>query len=167
MYEAHDNLSLAYAKNPTDVNLLYSLAKACARTSWKKEGVEYMKEAIDIAIPADSVVTHLYEGLVDCYGHWREREDPYEYIEVLKKTYSLNKKYTIFFKIAEVYENEKDYANAIHYYEKYMALVPKDKQVVFDSDGRPSQRTKTWYQMAEMRIKKMKEESFFRDGVKP
>ena len=165
MYEAQANLSQAHLKNPTDVNLLYYLAKSCARTSWKKEGVDYMKEAIEIAIPTDSMVMTLYEGLADCYGLWNEG-DPYEYIEILKKTYSLNKKYTIYYKIAEVYERQKDYANAIHYYEKYMALVPKDKQVVFDSDGQPSKKTKTWYQMADMRIKKMKEESFFRDGVK-
>ena len=34
-----------------DVNVLYYLAKASARTSWKKEGVEYMEEAFRIAVP--------------------------------------------------------------------------------------------------------------------
>ena len=49
-----------------DVNVLYYLAKASARTSWKKEGVEYMEEAFRIAVPSDSMMVRLYDGLVEC-----------------------------------------------------------------------------------------------------
>ena len=116
-------------------------------------------------MPEDSVLLHLYEGLAECYGRWHEA-DPYEEIEVLKKTYALNKKYIIFFKIAEVYERQKDYTNAIYYYEKYMAMVPEDKRVILDSDGKPDEKAISWYQAASRKVEKMKEESFFRDGVK-
>lgn len=164
-YGAQENLLLAYKKNPNDVNLLYYLGKSCSRTSWKKDGVEYLKKALEITVPEDSVLLHLYEGLAECYGRWHEA-DPYEEIEVLKKTYALNKKYIIFFKIAEVYERQKDYANAIYYYEKYMAMVPEDKRVILDSDGKPDEKAISWYQAASRKVEKMKEESFFRDGVK-
>lgn len=164
-YGAQENLLLAYKKNPNDVNLLYYLGKSCSRTSWKKDGVDYLKKAIEITVPKDSVLLHLYEGLAECYGRWYEG-DPYEEIEILKKTYALNKKYTIFFKIAEVYERQKDYANAIHYYEKYMAMVPEDKRVILDSDGKPDKKAMSWYQAASMKVEKIKAESFFRDGVK-
>ena len=84
----------------------------------------------------------------------------------MKKAYTLNKKYTLFFKIAEIYNGQKDYANAIHYYEKYMSMVPKDKQMVLDETGKPMAGWVSLYQIAERKIEKIKEESFFRDGVK-
>lgn len=150
---------------PADVNLLYYLAKACSHTSSQQEGVAYMKEAINLTEPTDSVMTHLYEGLVDCYGRWH-KGDPYEKIEAMKKTYTMNKKYTLFFKIAELYNSQKDYANAIHYYEKYMSMVPKDQQMALDDTGKPKAGWTSLYQIAEKKIKQIKEESFFRHGVK-
>jgi tetratricopeptide (TPR) repeat protein len=168
-YGAQENLELAYKKNPTDVNVLYYLAKSCARTSWKAEGIEYMKKALaqtdEQTLLLDSVVVRLYEGLVDCYDRWHE-SDPYEAIEVMKHTYTLTKKYFLFYKIAEVYDRQEDYVNAVHYYEKYMALVPKDKQVALDAEGNVLTGYMTKYQIAKERITKIKEESFFRDGVK-
>ena len=124
-----------------------------------------MRKAITETEKMDSVAVRLYEGLVDCYSRWHE-SDPYEAIEVMKKTYALNKKNTLLYKIAEVYERQEDYANALYFYEKFMALVPKDKQVALDEEGEPVQNWETMYQMAEKRVKKIKEESFFRDGVK-
>ena len=42
----------------------------------KKEGVEYMEEAFRIAVPSDSMMVRLYDGLVECYdyaGGYKER----------------------------------------------------------------------------------------------
>lgn len=167
-HEAQKNLLEAQKLRPSapaDVNLLYYLAKACSYTSSQQEGVDFMKEAIELTVPTDSVMTHLYEGLVDCYSRWH-KGDPYEKIEVMKKAYTLNKKYTLFFKIAELYNNQKDYANAIHYYEKYMSMVPEDKRMALDEKGKPMIGWTSLYQIAERKIKQIKEESFFRDGVK-
>lgn len=167
-HEAEKNLLAAQKLRPSapaDVNLLYYLAKACSHTSSQEEGVAFMKEAISLTEPTDSVRAHLYEGLVDCYGRWH-KGDPYEKIEAMKKAYSLNKKYTLFFKIAEVYYNQKDYANAIHYYEKYMSMVPKDKQMALDETGKPMAGWTSLYQIAERKIKLIKEENFFRHGIK-
>jgi tetratricopeptide (TPR) repeat protein len=150
---------------PADVNLLYYLAKACSHTSSQQEGVAFMKEAINLTEPTDSVMAHLYDGLVDCYSRWH-KGDPYEKIEVMKKAYSLNKKYTLFFKIAELYNKQKDYANAIHYYEKYMSMVPKDKQMALDETGKPMVGWTSLYQIAERKIKEIREESFFQHGIK-
>lgn len=73
-----------------DVNVLYYLAKASARTSWKKEGVEYMEEAFRIAVPSDSMMVRLYDGLVECYdyaGIQRKRWKPWRsYIFIQRKT---------------------------------------------------------------------------------
>lgn len=163
-YGSHENLLEAYRKNPTDVNLLYYLAKSCARTSWKAEGVELMKEALNLAIPKDSVITRLYDGLVECYSY-HSKADPYEHIEAMKKLYSLNGKYTLLYRIAYKYDHQKDYVNAVHYYEKYMALVPKDKQVAVDEEGNPLPNADTMYQKARRRVEKIKVEDFFRNGA--
>ena len=167
-HEAQKNLLVAQKlrpSTPADVNLLYYLAKASSHTLNQQEGVAYMKKAIELTEPTDSVMAHLYEGLVECYGRWY-KADPYEKIEVMKKTYTLNKKYTLFFKIAEVYHKQKDYANAIHYYEKYMSMVPEDKKRALDETGKPIAGWTSLYEIAEKKIKQIKEESFFRNGIK-
>ena len=163
-YGSQENLLAAYKKNPYDVNLLYYLGKSCARTSWKAEGVDFMKKALEIAIPADSLVLRLYEGLVECYSYYSKR-DPYQYIEAMKKLYSMNKKYTLLYRIADVYDRQKDYANAVHYYEKYMALVPKNKQMALDDEGNPLPDVDTMYLKARRRVEKIKAEDFFRNGA--
>ena len=163
-YGAQENLLEAHKKNPNDVNVLYYLAKSCARTSWKEEGVEYMEKALELASPQDSTLARLYDGLLECYD-FLPKADPYKKIELIKKVYSYNKKYTLYYKIADIYDRQKDYVNAVHYYEKYMALVPKDKQVALDEDGNPMPDIDTMYQKARRRVEKIKVEDFFRNGA--
>ena len=165
-YGARDNLLEAHRKSPQDVNVLYYLAKSSSKSSYKKEGVEYMKKALELVIPKDSVVMHLYEGLVECYDN-DPNSNPYEQIEVMKKLYSMSKKYTLFYKIAYVYDRQKDYANALYFYEKFMSMVPKDKQVILDKDGKPKPGVVSWYQLSQKRVEKIKAEEFFRNGTVP
>ena len=163
-YGAQENLLEAHKKNPNDVNVLYYLAKSCARTSWKEEGVEYMEKALELASPQDSTLARLYDGLLECYD-FLPKADPYKKIELIKKVYSYNKKNTLYYKIADIYDRQKDYVNAVHYYEKYMALVPKDKQVALDDEGNPMPEIDTMYQKARRRVEKIKVEDFFRNGA--
>jgi tetratricopeptide (TPR) repeat protein len=163
-YGARENLLEAHKKNPMDVNVLYYLAKSCARSSWKDEGVAYMNKAFDIVVPTDSMMTRLYDGLLECY-RFHTKADPYEKIEVMKEAYPYTKKYTLFYQIAYIYDHQKDYANAVHYYEKYMALVPKNKQVALDDEGNPVPHVDTMYQKARRRVEKIKVEDFFRNGA--
>ena len=163
-YGARDNLLEAHKKNPMDVNVLYYLAKACARSSWKEEGIAYMNKAFDMVVPTDSMMIRLYDGLLECYK-FHTKADPYEKIEVMKEAYSYTKKYTLFYQIAEIYDYRKDYVNAVHYYEKYMALVPKNKQAALDDEGNPLPNVDTMYQKARRRVEKIKVEDFFRNGA--
>ena len=163
-YGARDNLLEAHRKNPMDVNVLYYLAKACARASWKEEGIAYMNKAFDLVIPEDSTLARLYDGLLECYK-FHTKADPYERIEVMKEAYPYVKKYTLFFQIAELYDRQKDYANAVHYYEKYMSMVPKEKQMALDNEGRPMESVDTMYRKAKRRVEKIKVEDFFRNGA--
>jgi tetratricopeptide (TPR) repeat protein len=152
----------AYQKNPMDVNVLYYLAKASARTSWKKEGVEYMEEAFRIAVPSDSMMVRLYDGLVECYDY---AGDTKKEVEALEKLYIYTKKNSILYKIACLYDWKEDEKNAIRYYRKYMATVPEDQRYALDEDGNPVEDRITLYQQAWKRIKKIKEEGFFRGDI--
>ena len=163
-YGSQENLLEAHKKNPYDVNVLYYLAKSCARTSWKEEGVDFMNKAFDIVVPEDSLLARLYDGLMECYKY-HTKADPYEKIEAMKEAYPYTKKYTLFYQIAEIYDRQKDYANAVHYYEKYMALVPKNKQIALDDEGKPMPDVETLYQKARRRVEKIKVEDFFRNGA--
>ncbi len=158
-YGAYDNLKAAHDKMPTDFNTLYYLAKSAARTSWKKEGAAYMEEARDLLIPNDSVVAKLYDGLAECYGYANE---PQKQLEALQQLHSLTKRNSIFYEMAQIYDFRlKDAKNAIRYYEHYMKTVPEDKRIALDSKGKPAHDARTYYQLAEQRIKKLKAESFF------
>ena len=161
VYGAQENLLEAHKKNPNDVNVLYYLAKASSRSSWKKEGVEYMEKAMELVVPTDSMMVRLYDGLAECYelnGNMDEQ------VKALQQLYKLNKDYHIFFKIAQVYEWHRDGANAIYFYEKFMKLVPEDKRLALDEDGKPIEGTLTRYQHAARQVEKMKSEDFFKNG---
>lgn len=161
-YGAYDNLKEAYDKNPSDVNVLYYLAKSAVRTSWKQEGVGYMEEALNLTMPSDSVMARLYDGLADCYGRGLDSKRE---IEALKKLYSYNRKNSLLYTIARRYEWLKDEKNAILYYEKYMATVPENERYALDENGNPAKDRITYYQQAWKRVKEIKEEGFFREGI--
>ena len=163
VYGARDNLLEAHKKNPMDVNVLYYLAKASARSSWKQEGVDYMEEAMKLVVPTDSVLIRMYDGLAECY---ELNDDLDMQVKSLQQLYKLNLDYHLFFKIAQAYERHEDVANAIYFYEKFMSFVPADKQIALDEDGKPIKGAVTRYQHAKRQVEKMKEEDFFKNGRK-
>lgn len=65
-YEAHACFSKLQKEMEENPNLLYYLGRCCAKTSWKKEGIEHLEKAIELTIPKDSTMIRLYKGLVDC-----------------------------------------------------------------------------------------------------
>ncbi|MDO5577518.1 MAG: hypothetical protein Q4F84_10600, partial [Fibrobacter sp.] len=161
-YGAYENLKEAYQKNPMDVNILYYLAKASVRTSWKKEGAEYMEEAFRITVPSDSMMVRLYDGLAECY---RYAGNSPKQVMALDKLYSYTKKNSILYDIARIYDWKEDEKNAIRYYEKYMATVPEDQRYALDENGNPAEDRITLYQQAWKRIKKIREEGFFKGDI--
>ena len=83
----------------------------------------------------------------------------------MEKLYSYTKKNSLLYKIARVYDWKEDEKNAIRYYEKYMATVPEDQRYALDENGNPSEERITLYQQSWKRIKKIKEEGFFRGDI--
>ena len=114
-------------------------------------------------------MARLYEVLVECEQNVR-KNSPYERIENIKKLYSLNKDYSLFYNIGYIYEKEtKDEANALHYYKKYMDAVTKNDNLLVDSDGNPKDGAYSHETYKQSRIiaffKKMREKEFFEKGI--
>ena len=168
-YGAQENLLEAHRKNPTDINVLYYLGKSCARTSWKEEGVEYMNQALEMVVPTDSLMERLYEGLVECYKYL-PKADPYKQIEVMKTLYTYNKKPSLLYNVAYIYDQTKDEANAKYFYQKYLDAAVKTGELAVDKQGNyqvsPDFTARTMMQTTAIRyLKEIKEKEFFEKGT--
>lgn len=127
-YEAHDLLEAARKYEPENINLLYYLGRACAKTSWKKQGVEYLEKAINLTVPQDSTMKRLYIGMADCY---KLAEMPKEQIESIRERYRKYDKqnHKLLYDIAYIYFYWlKDKKNAERYLEAFLKTRPKEEK---------------------------------------
>ena len=169
-YEAHDMLEIARKYDPENVNLLYYLGRACAKTSWKKQGIEYLETAIDLSLPKDSAMTRLYKGLRDCCRLGRE---PAKAIQAAKDQYKYDKtNHKLLYDIAIDYLFMKDNKNATHYLEAFLKTRPKDTKetaIEINKKGEVEVNMEYYYRSAMETIKKLKqkakEEDFFKNGT--
>ena len=169
-YEAHDMLEIARKYDPENVNLLYYLGRACAKTSWKKQGIEYLETAIDLSLPKDSAMTRLYKGLRDCCRLGRE---PAKAIQAAKDQYKYDKtNHKLLYDIAIDYLFMKDNKNATHYLEAFLKTRPKDTKVTaieINKKGEVEVNMEYYYRSAMETLKKLKqkakEEDFFKNGT--
>lgn len=169
-YEAHDMLEIARKYDPENVNLLYYLGRACAKTSWKKQGIEYLETAIDLSLPKDSAMTRLYKGLRDCCRLGRE---PAKAIQAAKDQYKYDKtNHKLLYDIAIDYLFMKDNKNATHYLEAFLKTRPKDTKetaIEINKKGEVEVNMEYYYRSAMETSKKLKqkakEEDFFKNGT--
>ena len=169
-YEAHDMLEIARKYDPENVNLLYYLGRACAKTSWKKQGIEYLETAIDLSLPKDSAMTRLYKGLRDCCRLGRE---PAKAIQAAKDQYKYDKtNHKLLYDIAIDYLFMKDNKNATHYLEAFLKTRPKDTKetaIEINKKGEVEVNMEYYYRSAMETLKKLKqkakEEDFFKNGT--
>ena len=169
-YEAHDMLEIARKYDPENVNLLYYLGRACAKTSWKKQGIEYLETAIDLSLPKDSAMTRLYKGLRDCCRLGRE---PAKAIQAAKDQYKYDKtNHKLLYEIAIDYLFMKDNKNATHYLEAFLKTRPKDTKetaIEINKKGEVEVNMEYYYRSAMETLKKLKqkakEEDFFKNGT--
>lgn len=169
-YEVHDMLEIARKYDPENVNLLYYLGRACAKTSWKKQGIEYLETAIDLSLPKDSAMTRLYKGLRDCCRLGRE---PAKAIQAAKDQYKYDKtNHKLLYDIAIDYLFMKDNKNATHYLEAFLKTRPKDTKetaIEINKKGEVEVNMEYYYRSAMETLKKLKqkakEEDFFKNGT--
>lgn len=170
-YAAHDMLEKALPYDPNNVNLLYYLGRSCAKTSWKKEGVDYLTKAIGLAVPQDSAMTRLYKGMVECY---KMASMPGKQIEALKEQYKYDKEnHQIWYFMAQVYGQElRDNKSVIQCLEAFLKTKPKemkDELPTVNQKGEVELKLANYYNAAENWLndlkKERKKENFFKDGA--
>lgn len=166
-YKAHDLLEFAHQYEPQNVNLLYYLARTCAKTSWKKEGVEYIEKAIDLTIPSDEVLLNLYRGATDCYKMAAMYD---KQIESMKLQYKYEpNRHKHLYDIAFVYSNFlKDTKNTERYLEAFLKTKPqetKKEESRIGADGSVELGIKNYYNAATKWLNDIRKEKFFKEGT--
>ncbi|MCI1647930.1 MAG: tetratricopeptide repeat protein [Bacteroides sp.] len=159
-YDAHDMLEIAFQSAPQNINLLYYLGRACAKTSWKQEGVKHLQEAINLAIPKDSAMSRLYMGLTDCYEMARM---PKQQLDAIKERYEKYDKgnHKLLYDMAFIYYYElKDYKNTVKCLESYLASRPdkEDNAPQTDDEGNIIIGNKNYYNAAANWLKDLKKQ---------
>lgn len=170
-YEAHDLLEVARKYDPENVNLLYYLGRACAKTSWKKQGVEYLEKAINLSIPKDSSMTRLYIGMTDCYKMAQMYK---EQLASMKERYQKydRQNHKILYDMAHLsFSALKDKKNTERYLEAFLKTRPKDdktEQAKLNEKGELVLGMANYYNAAANWLKdlksKQKIEDFFQNG---
>lgn len=169
-YEAHDMLEIARKYDPDNINLLYYLGRACAKTSWKKQGIEYLERAIELSLPTDSAMAYLYRGLRDCCRMGGERKKA---LQALKEQYKYDKNnHKLLYDIAMDYRSMKDDENTIRYLESFLKTRPKNTKETpktINEKGEIEVRIEDYYKYSEETLEKIKQrkqkENFFKNGA--
>lgn len=170
-YEAHDLLEAARKYEPENINLLYYLGRSCAKTSWKKEGVKYLEQAINLSIPKDSNMVRLYIGMTDCYKMAQMYK---EQLASMKERYQKYDKqnHKLLYDMAHLsFGTLKDKKSTERYLEAFLKTRPKvDKaeQTELNEKGELILEMANYYNAAAKWLKdlqcKQKIEDFFQNG---
>ena len=165
-YEAHDMLEIARKYDPENVNLLYYLGRCCAKTSWKKEGIEHLEKAIELTIPKDSTMIRLYKGLVDCC---KLAQDTPKQIQALRELYKYDKtNHKLLYDIACNYSYQlKDNKSAERYLQAFLKTRKANarKEEPVSEKGELVLGLENYYNAAENWLKDLQKEKFFKEGI--
>lgn len=165
-YEAHACFSKLYKDMEEDPYLLYYLGRCCAKTSWKKEGIEHLEKAIELTIPKDSAMIRLYKGLVDCCKLAR---DTPKQIQALKELYKYDKtNHKLLYDIAWNYSYQlKDHKSTERYLQAFLKTRNKDakKEEATAETGELVLGLENYYNAADKWLKDLQKEKFFNEGI--
>lgn len=166
-YEAHDFLDAALKYGNPTTNLLYYLGRTCAKTSWKKEGVAYLKQAIELTIPSDTTMIKLYRGLANCCELAQMSS---EQIAALREQYKYDRNnHVLLYEIATVYRWLRDENNVERSLEAFLKTKPRDvspeKTATLNARGEVELGLQNYYNAAEKWMKDLQKEKFFKEGA--
>jgi tetratricopeptide (TPR) repeat protein len=125
-YDARNMLGLALDENPKDVILLYYMGMACARTSWKDDGITYLNTAIELSLPKDSTMSIFYKGLNYAYRIAEKYKEQIDALTTLYNKYDRSNHYLLY-NIAYIYQYRlDDLKNAERYLTAFLKTRPAD-----------------------------------------
>lgn len=165
-YKAHDVLECALKQDRTNINVLYYLGRSCAKTSWKKRGVECLEKAVQLSIPNDSAMARLYIGLADCYKMDRQYKKQIETLLEQYEKYEPQKHRLLYDAAFVSHFLLKDSKKAEEYLEAYLKTRPQESKQETEEEGTLVITEHNRYNAAQNWLndlrKKRKEEEFFK-----
>ena len=153
-------LEKAYLIKADDVNLLYYYGTALSRTFDRKRAIEILQEGVDMIekqmgmmYDFDISFAHAYQG----YGNYPKA------IQYYKSAINRQPEKTILlYNIASINDMNKNYKEAINYYERFLETKPKD--IDLSEIVRAPGKEEFYYLFSSKRILELKEELFFKEG---
>lgn len=161
MYLAATYLDKAYRMDTTDMETCLFLGISTGWTMDKVKGIGYLNKVLEMIFPADELVVKVYRELADLYVAWSKPGDaiPY-YMKILD--YDTDNR-LVLYKLGSSYEYI-DKVKALDWYTEFVKTRDPDaKPVSVNSEGF---MVVSYYDLAEKRIKELKEELFFEGKLK-
>lgn len=161
MYLAATYLDKAYRLDTTDMETCLYLGVSTGWTMDKQKGIGYLKKTLGMIFPADELVVRVYRELADLHVAWSKPNDaiPY-YLKILD--YNTDNR-LVLYKLGSCYEYI-DKEKALEWYIEFMKTRDPDaKPVSINSEGF---MVVSYYDLAEKRIKELREELFFEGKLK-
>lgn len=162
-HEATTWLEKAYKQGGNDINLFYYYGTALTWTYNRKRGIEVLSEGV-------AIIEEFYEKLFDfdrSFGDAYMRSDNYpKAIEYYKSAYKRDPNaHSLLYNIGYCYDLNKDYKNAVTYYERFLKTAPEgwdaDVENLVDGETGKSSSTDRLYRYVSRRLERLKEELFF------
>ncbi|MFO7656968.1 MAG: tetratricopeptide repeat protein [Bacteroidales bacterium] len=156
MYLATGYLQKAHDLDTSDFETCMYLGISRGWTINKEMGIEYIIKAHRLINPPNETVVRIYRELADLYAAWGKPSEAIKYYMKILDFNTDNR--LILFKLANVYENI-DKQMALNWYHRFMTTRdPEHAAVKTNSEGL---LVVSYYDIAEKRIKKLKEDQFF------
>lgn len=137
IYRAEQELLAAWQRDSSDVNLAYSIAavKQEAYRSFEKDVVPWLEKAMEMLQPDPQILSRIHQqyGL----GYYTRQDSWDKAIEHYREAYKYNPKFiSALSTIAYCYQQKKEYAKALEWYEKYLKVArPGSKGYEFAADN--------------------------------
>ena len=161
MYMAQSYLNKAYQLDTNDIETCLYYGITLGWTIDKSKGIEYLKKTKNLIFPEDEAIVRVYKEIADLYVAWSKPEEALIYYNKILEYNTDNR--LILFKLGSCYENI-DKLKALDYYTNFMKTRDPDaNQVTINSEGL---FVISYYDIAEKRITKLKEELFFEGKLK-
>ena len=163
--EAILDLKMAFEFNNEDAELCFFLGSALGRSDENKEGMEFLSQSVKILMPSPIELSNIYSEMAYIYLNQKKYELSLEY---LKLAYRNNATPLLSFKMGQLYDYYlKNKKLAIDCYEGYLTMVN-----VADTTLEANRLSNSFLEdpkiaeNANERIRILKEELFFEEGIK-
>ena len=162
-YQAKKWLGKAYDISAKDISLGFYYASALIQTKDNKKGLAIMTKVLDRIEKMEELK---YKGLQNMAVGYSQSGDLKSALNYYQKVYAMDKsEVTILHDIARMFDNAKDYNNALIYYERFLKTRPENKQP--DNSGKKTVSLRDFlYDSALDRLEELKKEQFFKGKSK-